>query len=54
MIHFEVVEYTLDENGEKKVSCRYTIEQFDLARTIDALEKDVKDGRIADYDIAKV
>lgn len=51
---FEIVEYQKDENGNPKEVCTYTVEQFDLSRTIDALEKDVRDGRIADFDIAKV
>ena len=51
---FEIEEYIRDENGKKKLNTRYEIEPFELSRTIDELNKLVRDGVIADFDICKV
>lgn len=54
IMQFEVVLYSKDDDGKKKQISRYNIEQFDLSREIDRLNQDVKDGVIADFDIAMV
>ena len=53
-MRFEVVEYTKDDSGDMKITATYEVEQFDLSKTIDNLEVDVRAGRIADFEIAKV
>lgn len=53
-MQFEIVEYKKDEEGKKVILTSYNIEQFDLSKTIDRLNADVRNGRICDFDIASV
>lgn len=53
-MRFEIVEYKLDKEGNKKISATYEVEQMELSKTIDNLEKAVKAGDIAEFEIAKV
>ena len=51
---FEVVEYRKDKSGNEKIVSTYCIESGELSRTIKRLDRDVRDGVISDYEIAKV
>lgn len=53
-MQFEVVEYNKDESGKEKQVSSYNVEQFDLSRTIEHLNEDVKNGRISRYEIAYI
>jgi hypothetical protein len=54
MMQFEVIEYKKDESGKEKQVSSYNVEQFDLSRTIEHLNEDVKNCRISRYEIAEV
>lgn len=53
-MQFEVIEYKKDESGKEKQVSSYNVEQFDLSRTIEHLNEDVKNCRISRYEIAEV
>ena len=53
-MRFEIIEYKRNEEGKKVILTTYLVEQFDLSRTIDRLNADVRSGRICDFDIASV
>ena len=53
-MQFEVIEYKKDETGKEKQVSSYNAEQFDLSRTIEHLNEDVKNGRISRFEIAYV
>lgn len=53
-MQFEVIEFQKDESGKEKQVSSYNVEQFDLSRTIEHLNDDVKNGRISRFEIAKV
>ena len=53
-MQFEIIEYKKDESGKEKQVSSYNVEQFDLSRTIEHLNDDVKNGRISRFKIAKV
>ena len=53
-MQFEVVEYVEGDDGEKKASARYNIEQMELSKTIDSLNERIKNGGLMDVDITPV
>lgn len=53
-MQFEVIEYNKDESGKEKQVSSYNVEQFDLSRTIEHLNEDVKNGKISRFEVTNV
>ena len=49
-MRFEFIEYKLDSNGNEVESSRYEVYAMDFYRTIDILDKAVKNGEISRYE----
>lgn len=53
-VRFEIIEYQKDDTGKEEQITAYEIEQFDLSKTIDRLNEEVKCGRISRFEVAYV